>query len=216
VQLPFTHDQFLDVFAAYNAAFWPVALLLWLVSLAAAVSLIVRPGRVLDSAIVGLLAVHWAWSGIAYHLVFFTAINPAAWAFGLAFGAQAVLIVWIGSLRQSLHFALERSPRHVAASVLVAYGLAYPSIVMAAGHEYPRMPAFGVPCPTTIMTIGLLLAASPPLPWPLAVIPIAWTLVGGSAAVWLDMRPDIALFVAGALLILYLLRPGTAEARHAV
>ena len=30
MRLPFTHEQFLDAFAAYSTALWPAALLLWL------------------------------------------------------------------------------------------------------------------------------------------------------------------------------------------
>ncbi len=32
MQLPFSHEAFLDNFGAYNSAFWPVALALWIVS----------------------------------------------------------------------------------------------------------------------------------------------------------------------------------------
>jgi len=39
MRLPFTHDRFLDLFAAYNPALWPWAALLWLVSLGALVLL---------------------------------------------------------------------------------------------------------------------------------------------------------------------------------
>ena len=35
MRLPFTHDQFLDVFAAYHRLLWPVAALLWLLTLGA-------------------------------------------------------------------------------------------------------------------------------------------------------------------------------------
>jgi len=37
MQLPFTHDQFLDVFAAYNRTLWPAAALLWIATAAAVV-----------------------------------------------------------------------------------------------------------------------------------------------------------------------------------
>src|SRR5688572_3985311 len=32
-----------------------------------------------------LLAWHWAWSAVAYHMAFFTRINPAAWPFAALF-----------------------------------------------------------------------------------------------------------------------------------
>ena len=59
---------------------------------------------------------------------------------------------------------------------------------------------FGVPCPTTILTLGLLLVAESPS-WNLAAIPIAWAVVAGSAAFLLGVHADIMLFVAAALLV---------------
>ena len=35
MQLPFTREQFFDLFAAYNAALWPALAALWLASVVA-------------------------------------------------------------------------------------------------------------------------------------------------------------------------------------
>ena len=42
----------------------------------------------------------------------------------------------------------------------------------------------------------------------LFVVPIAWSIVGGSAAVLLGMTPDLMLFVAGVFLVVYGVMPG--------
>jgi hypothetical protein len=67
---------------------------------------------------------------------------------------------------------------------------------------YPRVPTFGVPCPTTILTLGFLLAVRPALPLMTAAVPILWAVIGGSAAilfgVWADLMMPVA---AGALLV---------------
>lgn len=47
-----------------------------------------------------------------------------------------------------------------------------PSLGVAIGHTYPAQPTFGLPCPTTIFTFGLLLWVRPPVPWSLLVIPV--------------------------------------------
>jgi hypothetical protein len=57
-----------------------------------------------------------------------------------------------------------------------------------------------VPCPTTLVTAGFLLAAVPAVPRRLAVIPVLWSIIGGSAALLLGVVPDLMLFVAGAAL----------------
>lgn len=58
----------------------------------------------------------------------------------------------------------------------------------------------GVPCPTTIFPAGLLLLATPRNK-ALAIVPMIWSLIGGSAAFLLGVTSDYALLVAGALLI---------------
>jgi hypothetical protein len=67
------------------------------------------------------------------------------------------------------------------------------------GHFYPAAATFGLPCPTTVATLGLLLWLVPPVPWPLVVIPLLWSAVGTSAAVVLGVREDYALGLAGVL-----------------
>jgi hypothetical protein len=58
-------------------------------------------------------------------------------------------------------------------------------------------PLFGIaPCPTTIFTIGVLLMASDRLTLWLSIIPIAWALIGTSAALFLGVPEDLGLAVA--------------------
>jgi hypothetical protein len=47
------------------------------------------------------------------------------------------------------------------------------------------MPTYGVPCPTAILTIGLLMTTLDSVPLSLAIIPVLWGFIGGSAAVLL-------------------------------
>jgi len=213
-QLPFSRSEFLQVLARYNAEFWPVAIALWAASLVAAVS-ILRNGRLSDRSISGLLAVHWSWSGVVYHAGYFTAINPAAWVFAAAFVTQAMLLVRSGVVQRQLQYDAGRSARHRLAAALMIYALAYPFISLldlpsdgswswtSAGLAIPA-PLFAVPCPTTLFTAGLLLSAKR-LPLSLAMIPVAWSCIGGSAALLLGVRADFALFAAAAMLLWYAL-----------
>lgn len=202
MDLPFTRAEFFDIFAAYNIAWWPAAVALWAVSL----GLVIRalgPAGPSHRALGALLAVHWAWSAVAYHAAYFSRINPAAWIFAALFLIQAGFFIWVGVLRDGLRFSTGQSARHLAAGVLIAYALAYPLLNAALGHGYPRAPTFGVPCPTTIFTAGLLLASAPAR-WTVSVIPIVWSAIGGSAAVLLGVRADLVLPVAGVLLVMRL------------
>ena len=205
MNLPFTRDQFFDVFVAYNRSLWPVALALWACALVGTLVLARHRGHGRFGATV--LAVQWAWAGVAYHAVFFATINPAAPLFATLFVIEAGLLFWFGVVRDQLRFSPAGSLRHVAAWTLIIYAVLYPFLAHAEGHTFPRGPTFGVPCPTTLLTIGWLLAADPPWPKVVALIPIGWALVGGSAAGLLGVRTDLMLWVAGIALTASVLVP---------
>ncbi len=196
--LPFTRDQFLGVFAACNTATRPaeiVAYVVGAVALATAFSGRAGSGR----PVAALLALLWLWTGAVYHWTCFAAINPAARAFAIAFIAQGVLLLWVGTIRDRLAYAAPPgSPRRLAGLALAAYAaMAYPLTSWAAGHTWPARPAFGTtPCPLVIFTLGVLLLSHGRVPWVLLAIPIAWAAIGGSAAVLLDMPQDLALPLA--------------------
>jgi hypothetical protein len=199
VDLPFTIDQFLDVFARMNGAIWPAQLGAHLLG-AAALVLALRGGAAAVRAVPALLAGAWAFVGVVYHLLFFAPINPAAWLFGAAFLFQAVLFSEAAA-RRRLTFGWAASPRGWVGLAVVAYAaVIYPALGAALGHAWPRAPVFGVaPCPTTIFTFGVLLLARGPVPRRLLVVPLLWALLGASAALHLNVREDLGLVVAGVL-----------------
>lgn len=63
-----------------------------------------------------------------------------------------------------------------------------------------------MPCPTAILTIGVLITARAGPPTRLALIPILWAFIGGSAAMLLGVATDYVLLAAGLVLTLVLLR----------
>jgi uncharacterized protein DUF6064 len=203
--LPFTDQQFLDVFGAYNAVAWPVAVALWLVTLACVVRLV--RGQARPVTLSALAAIHWAWSGLVYHGLFFTVINPAAWVFAAMFLLEAFAFVWFGIVRRTLLFAWGRTVRHAAAGALFVYALGYPFLVLASGHDLPRAPLFAVPCPTTLFTAALLLTAVRPAPVLAFVIPVIWAAIAGTAAIALGVTPDLMLFVAAVCLVVFVSLP---------
>lgn len=200
MELPFTSDQFFSLFAEYNRAFWMVVAASWLATVAALASVWRDPAR--WSPVVSLfLGVLWLWNAAAYHAFLFTRINPAAWVFSVLFAIQAVLFLRVG-LQRRLVYLSSTSARQSAGVALISYALAYPFLTMALGHTYPATPTFGLPCPTVILTIGMLLTIRDGAPWSLAVIPILWDFIGGSAAMLLQMPTDYVLLAAGVLLLI--------------
>jgi hypothetical protein len=197
MKLPFTREEFLEVFAAFNTAIWPLQIVAVGMGLLTIGLLLQSPTRA-NRTISAVLGVLWLMSGIGYHWLFFSAINPAAYLFGAAFVAASAIFFVEGVVRGRILFT-RRAPLHLlSAGVLGFYSLLlYPALGLLATHPYPTTPLFGVaPCPTVIFTLALLLLARHPTPWLLAVVPLAWSVIGGSAAVALDVPEDWALFVA--------------------
>ena len=190
---PFSREEFFDVFAAYNTAIWPLQLVLLAVTVLV-LALAVKDAPWRGHVISLWVATLWGWMAIAYHWRFFTEINPAARPFAAAFLGQALLILWYGFRSGGLRFAPRDNLVGYAGGLLVVYALfAYPLIGIAAGQSYPALPTFGLPCPTTIFTLGVLIWVVPAIPWALLVVPVLWALVGVSAAINFGVTEDLML-----------------------
>ncbi len=195
MNLPFTREQFFDVFAKYNNGIWPLQVLLVLLALAA-VFFALRRYKFSDLAISLFLGFIWLWTGVVYHIAFFSAINPAAYIFGTLCIIQGFLFLWIG-FRKSSSFRATFGWRQSVGSIFIIYALlVYPALGMKFGHLFPNAPSFGAPCPTTIFTFGILLWAIK-IPRYLVVIPALWSLLGFTAAFTLGVYEDVGLLVAG-------------------
>lgn len=197
--LPFTEAQFFDVFRRYNEAVWPAPVALTVLALVA-VGLVLRPRPFSGVAVSAILSVLWAWGAVVYHLAFFSRVNPVAPAFAALFLAGALLFLWLGVVRRRLAFAPPGRARTVAGVALLAYALiAYPALSSALGHAYPATPTFGLPCPTTLFTVGVLAFLEPPYPGVVVLPAVLWSLVGAQAALLLGVTQDLALLAAAAV-----------------
>jgi len=211
MQLPFTAAQFFEVFRAYNETVWPAQVLLHVLALTA-LGLVFRPRRWSGAAISAILAFLWAWLGLAYHLAFFAAINPLAYVFAGFSVAAAAIFFWQGVVRRRLEFRWSSTPRAIVGFVLMVFALvAYPIWSIYSGHSYPTLPTFGLPCPTTLFTLGLLGLVVAPYPRSPLVVPVAWCFVGAQAAFLLDVQADLSLIVAGLFGIVLLVRARSAS-----
>jgi hypothetical protein len=207
--LPFTVEQLLGVFERYNVAVWPMQVILHGLALAAA-GLAASPLRQSSRIVASVLAFFWLWMGVVYHWLFFTAINPAAYLFGALCVSQGVLFLDAGMVRHSLSFCFTWNVYAAVGGVFLLYALlVYPLFGHLLSHGYPAAPSFGIPCPATIFTFGLLLWTDRRLPKYLLAIPFLWSLVGSTTAVLLTTTQDFGLLAAGVVgTALILLRDG--------
>lgn len=197
--VPPTTEQFLDIFAAYNGAIWPLQLVAYgLAALVVAAALF--PARESDRFVTVTLASFWLMTGVGYHWAHFAPVNRFAYVFGLLFVLQAGVLINLGVRRDVLRFRLHATPAGLLGAALAVYAtVAYPGVAALLGHAYPRLPLVGVaPCPTTIFTLGVLLWGDPRPHRGALAIPLLWALVGATAVPLWGMWEDTGLLVAAA------------------
>ena len=200
MNLPFTEEQFFDVFGAYNSQQWPLIAVAWLAVVATILQMF--RGGVTLRWLVRLTAIQWAWTAAVYHAVYFSRINPAAWLFAALFLIEAYGLWRFANVAPPLWIRAPLGPRQAIGSALMIYAVLYPGLVMLAGTTLPRAPLFAVPCPLAIFTLGVLVAGGSAFPARLALIPVGWAIVGTSAAVSFGVTADFALAVAALVLVI--------------
>jgi hypothetical protein len=194
---PFTAEQFLNVFSDYNNSVWPMQIVFYASGFLIIIFAFWKY-RFSDAVINILMSFLWLWMGIVYHLVFFTPINKAAYIFGAAFIIQAALFVYFGLISRSLTFSVDDNFNFIAGLLIIVYAFAfYPVLSIILGHHYPSSPTLGLPCPTTIFTLGLLLWTDKKLALPVLFIPALWSVIGFMAVLNFGIWEDAGLLITG-------------------
>src|SRR5690606_13895837 len=134
---------------------WPAQVFLNLLALFSVIILF-KKYSFSDKLINSILSIFWLWMGIVYHIIFFSAINPAAIIFGILFIVQGFLFFFFGVINNKLIYEYSNSYLTAIGIIFILYALfIYPYIGLILGHSYPSNPTFGCPCPTTILTFGI-------------------------------------------------------------
>jgi len=105
--MPFTTEQFFDLFTRYNTAIWPAQWVLLALAAAVVIASWARTSAGGRIAAAGL-GVLWLWAGAAYHVAFFRMINPAATIFGVAFVLEGLLLAGVAVGHPRVTFAPRR------------------------------------------------------------------------------------------------------------
>ena len=205
MQIPFSLGDFLNVFKEYNEAVFPLQIIFNFIAFFSVYLIFIRY-KYVNKVVNSMLSFFWLWIGIVYHIIFFSTINTAAYFFGILFIIQGVLFVIWGVLKNSLSYEYKNTSFNIIGIIFLLYALIfYPVIGYQLGHVYPYSPTFGLPCPTTIFTFGILLFANKRVPVFLLIIPLIWSVIGFSAAINLSMYEDTGLIIAGVTAVALLL-----------
>jgi len=197
MNLPFSLADFLNVFKDYNHSVFPLHIVFYLIAFLC-IYLLFTGNKNTTRIISITLAFLWLWMGIVYHIIFFSAINKLAYVFGGFFILQGIMFAGCGLIRKKISFEYTKSIYNYIGIIFLLYALIiYPVLGYKLGHAYPYSPTFGLPCPTTIFTFGILLFANKKMPIHLLVIPLLWSIIGFTAALNLTIYEDIGLIVAG-------------------
>jgi hypothetical protein len=209
MMVPFTREDFFAVFAGYNHGVWPMQLVLVVLAVST-IAVAWRPAGSSRHLVTGALTFLWIWMGAVYHLGYFARINPAAYLFGLLFVVQGLLFLR-AARRHRLSFRATPDVYGWTGALLALYALVlYPLFGLLAGHTYPAAPTFGAPCPTVIFTFAILLWSENAVPRHLLLVPILWSVLGGTAVFELGVMEDVGLLVAGPVATWLILRRNAA------
>lgn len=196
MKLPFTVDQFFRHFSEIQHCRVPDTVSIHISCLCCCVSGL--------QTILKLESAHFVYccrvmvlDGCSISYRFFSTINKAAYIFGSLFIIEGFLLVYF-AFRKPSSFAFQLNIYGFASVLLLLYAIViYPIIGHFSGHSYPYAPTFGLPCPTTIFTFGILLLSVHRLPWLIVIVPLLWSIIGFSAAFSLGIHEDTGLIVSG-------------------
>ncbi|MEK0082338.1 DUF6064 family protein [Benzoatithermus flavus] len=205
--LLFSPRVYWRMFELHNAAVWPLQIPALLLGAAILVRL-VRPRSWSDRVIPAILAAAWLWVAWSFLWNRYATINWAMRYVAPVFAAEALLLLWLGSLRGRLRFALAPTAPSAIGLALLAYALVlHPLVAGLAGRSIRATELFAItPDPTAIATLGLvLLAGSGAVAWPLLVLPLVWCVLSwatlhtmGAPEGWIPLAAA-GLAVAGRL-----------------
>lgn len=195
MKTPFSTEQFFLVFEQYNLSVFPGQLIIGLLGLIGW-GLLHSNAPIKNRYIGTFIGALWIWTGLIYHIIFFSKINPAAYLFGDLFILQGLLLLF-NVFKNRFDFSFEPHARDFTGYFFVLFGLiVYPLIGLMAEGSFVRTISLGLPCPTVIFTFGFLILTKDHFPKYLLVIPSLWALVGVSAAVNFGVYQDLMILIS--------------------
>ena len=188
--LLFAPRTYYRLFELYNGDIWPMQIVA--VMLGITILVLLRRGDPWRGrAIAAILAGCWLWVAWAFHVERYATINLAGAYIAAGFAVEALLLVWIGLIRDRLAFRLTGHAADRVGLALFLFALvAQPLVGPLVGRTWTQVEIFGIaPDPTAVATLGILLLAADRVSWELLILPLLWCMASG-ATLWVMQSPD--------------------------
>lgn len=206
MKTPFTTEQFFEVFKNYNSGIFPTQIFLFFLGLLLfflVTSKIKRKNNYIG-VILGLL---WIWTGLVYHIIYFTEINKVALVFGSMFILEGIFILIETFRKNCFEFTFKKGTDGYTGYFIMFFGLIlYPLIGYLTEGDPKTVISLGLPCPSTIFTFGLFILSSSSLKKYLLIIPVLWSLIGLSAAINFGVYQDFMLIISAIVTLILVFR----------
>ena len=183
-------EIFWNTIASYNAATWPVQILLTLVAATLTLLLYLRPTPGVRIAMKTFMALLNFWIAGVYYLLYGEQREHKDM---LALFWAIMGCIWVYDLVVK-HASLQRTHNHTGfALLLFAMPLVYPLFSLALGRTFPMVTTPVMPCSVAVFTIGLMLAFSERINIVLAMFLCHWALIGLSKVYFFGIPEDYLL-----------------------
>lgn len=180
-------ETFWNTIAAYNAATWPVQLVLVCIGILLTALLYKHPSPKVRTAMKIYMAVLNFWIAGVYFLIY---CEPRQYHNPQALFWAIMGCIWLYDLVVK-HASLERNGHHTHfAQVLFAMPFLYPLCSLALGRTFPEITSPVMPCSVAVFTVGLMLAFSERINIVLAMFLGHWALIGLSKVYFFGIPED--------------------------
>lgn len=194
----FSPQTYYRLIELYNTAIWPLQLLTFIAGIALLLLAWRRP--VWHGKAIGLiLGLSWLWVAWAFHWQRFANIHWVASYFALVFVLQALLLLWIGIIKNGLVIDSVNTKIKLSGFALLAFSIFFqPFTTMLTGHNWQQAELFGVaPDPSVVATIGVILLTNNKHGW-LMIIPVLWCATS-TATLWVLESVNALIMLSTAL-----------------
>ncbi len=188
--------------AQYNIDIWPFSVFLFFLATVSATLTIYRPVGS-DRIVAGILAGLWLWIGIVFHLGYYSAINCAAWGFGIIFILQGGLWFWRGVVLNQLEFVYPNGLLGAFVTSFFLFSLFFPLLASVYfANSKVVVPFFGVsPDWVLVFTLTIFLTVEKNTSLHLKVFPVFWCIVTSITAFLIGIAENW-IFPCAAIIIL--------------